>query len=85
VQIPDTLAAETRSPATRTPETVPAPGPVQRGRLAALRQALRARRANRSSLAREITAYPATRSAAMTVLPADRRSGTSGAPAVTRR
>jgi hypothetical protein len=41
--------------------------------LHALREAIRRRRAARRDVAREIAAYPATRSAALSVLPASRR------------
>jgi hypothetical protein len=41
--------------------------------LSSLRQAIRRRRAARRDVAREIAAYPATRSAALSVLPASRR------------
>lgn len=44
------------------------PRPVTRP-LAALRDAIRVRRANRSALSRQIAAYPATRSASITALP----------------
>jgi hypothetical protein len=41
--------------------------------LSSLQEAVRRRRANRRDVAREIAAYPATRSAAVSVLPASRR------------
>ena len=41
--------------------------------LSSLRDTLRRRRADRRAAAREIAAYPATRSAAPSVLPASRR------------
>jgi hypothetical protein len=41
--------------------------------LSSLREAIRRRRADRRDVAREIAAYPATRSAALSVLPASRR------------
>jgi hypothetical protein len=40
--------------------------------LSSLREAFRGRRADRRDVAREIAAYPATRSAALSVLPASR-------------
>ena len=42
--------------------------PTRTGWLASLRRAVRARRANRSDLSREIAAYPAMRSASATAL-----------------
>jgi hypothetical protein len=41
--------------------------------LSSLRETLRRRRADRRAVARQIAAYPATRSAAASVLPASRR------------
>jgi hypothetical protein len=41
--------------------------------LSSLREAIRRRRAARREVAREIAAYPGTRSAALSVLPAPRR------------
>jgi hypothetical protein len=41
--------------------------------LSSLREAIRRRRADRRDVAREIAAYPATRSASFSVLPAPRR------------
>lgn len=55
---------------TTTTTTAPAaaPAPVRPSRLAALRRAIRTRRANRSELSRQIAAYPAMRSASTTAL-----------------
>jgi hypothetical protein len=41
--------------------------------LTSMRETIRRRRAARRDVAREIAAYPATRSAALSVLPASRR------------
>lgn len=57
-----TSQTQTQTPAVATPSTVT-------GRLAALRESIRVRRANRSALSRQIAAYPATRSASITALP----------------
>jgi hypothetical protein len=57
---------------TNQPQTLPtSTSPVaQLGRrLSTLREQIRTRRAERSPLARQISAYPATRSAATLVLP----------------
>lgn len=53
---------------TTTTATTTAPAPVRTSRLAALRRAVRTRRANRSDLSRQIAAYPAMRSASTTAL-----------------
>ncbi|MCK6211415.1 hypothetical protein KZX45_12760 [Georgenia sp. EYE_87] len=51
-------------------QTTALAGPRSVGRpLAAVREWVRARRANRSTLSRQIAAYPATRSASTTALP----------------
>ena len=55
---------ELKSPSTTTTTTATGLG----GRLASLRDVVRARRANPSPLAREIAAYPAMRSAAPVLL-----------------
>ncbi len=56
--------------ATGNEATAPtAAAPARVGRLSAFRAAVRTRRAQRSELSRQIAAYPATRSAAITVLP----------------
>ncbi len=53
----------------RTTATTTVPGRSLADRIASLRENLRARRATQSLLAREISAYPATRSSATIVLP----------------
>ena len=49
--------------------TAAAPAAVRTLWLASLRAAIATRRASRSTLSRQIAAYPATRSAAVTVVP----------------
>lgn len=65
------MSLTTQTPDTRTPR----PFPTRRA-LSLLRDAIRRRRTDRPdrrAVAREIAAYPATRSAALAILPAQRR------------
>jgi hypothetical protein len=57
------MTSQTQTSALAGPRTLTRP-------LTALRDAIRVRRANRSTLSRQIAAYPATRSASITALPA---------------
>lgn len=64
----DLKTLETTTTTATTTAPAAAPAPVRTSRLAALRRAVRTRRANRSDLSRQIAAYPAMRSASTTAL-----------------